>query len=145
MKTTILTLAALLSAGLALTPNQADAQGMRRRPAVRRDWAVRPLVVRTERESNAFRGWFERSAYRKNTNLKRNIQALDENLERLRGEASDSRPGVGRDELNRALGYARVIDRQITPRRKGPIVNREWDDLHRTLNQLARVYGVRPV
>ena len=145
-KTFGLALLVALAAG-ALFPAEARAQsGRRYRPVpVRQDRAVRPLVVRTERESNAFRAWFARSPYRREKALKRNIQNMDESLERLRSRASDGRPGVGRDELNRALNQARVIDVRIAPRRQGYVVNREWNDLRRTLNDLARVYGVRGV
>lgn len=142
-----LALVATLAAGLALLPSDAQAQRWRRDrpPVARRDWTVRPLVVATERESNAFRAWFERSRFARERALKRNVQQMDEALERLRLRASDGRAGVGRDELNDALREARVIDRQIAPRRQGPAVNREWNDLRRTLNDLARVYGVRGV
>ncbi len=146
MTRTTLTLIAAFAAVATLVPSTASAQrGWRndRHPAVaRRDWVVRPLVVRTERESNAFRAWFERSSFRRDSGLKRNIQNMDEALERLRSKASDSRPGLGRDELNRALAQARIVDRKVSPRRQGRVANREWNDLRRTLNDLARVYGV---
>lgn len=151
MKRTTLTLIAALAAFATFVPATASAQrgGWRndhRRPAqVGKDWTVRPLVVRTERESNAFRAWFERSGSRRDRNLKDNVQKLDEALERLRSRASDGRPGVGKPELQRALNYARAIDRQINRQRQGRVTVREWNDLQRTLNGLARIYDVRGV
>ena len=149
MKSATLTLVAALAALTALMPATASAQRRwrnDRHPAVaQRDWVVRPLVVRSERESNAFRAWIERSPFRRDRGLKRSVQRMDENLEKLRSRASDGRPGIGRDELNRALSAARVVDDKIAPRRQGVVVNREWNDLRRTLDNLARLYNVRGV
>ncbi|CAN5419760.1 hypothetical protein BH11ARM2_BH11ARM2_37860 [soil metagenome] len=136
-----LSLVALIATGVAFAPTQADAQSRRPAPA-RQEWRVRPLVVRTERESNAFRDWFERSAWRREAGLKANVQRLDESLERLRAKATDNRPGVGRDELKTALDYGRAINTRISRRNNAKVV-REWSDLRRTLNALARMYGLR--
>ncbi|RYG34746.1 hypothetical protein EON81_14710 [bacterium] len=147
-RNTALALVALLAAGLALAPVQAEAQyrrgGKNQGSHNRRQIQIRPLVVRTERESNAFRAWFERSDSRRDSNLKTNVQRLDETLERLRDRATDNRPGVGRDELQKALGYARTIDSRIFRARDRAAV-REWNDLRRTLNDLARAYGLRVI
>lgn len=134
-------------AGGTLLPADAQAQYGRRpgRSVRSADWIVRPLVNRTERESNAFRAWFERSGSRRDGGLKRNVQRLDEALERLRDRASDGRPGVGRPELERALVAARAVDGQIFRGRQGRVTVREWNDLQRTLNDLARLYRIRGV
>ncbi|RYG46319.1 hypothetical protein EON79_10445 [bacterium] len=145
-KNVALSLAALLAVGLAVLPAQAEAQSRRwgkGQPAQnRRQWQVKPLIVRVERESNSFRAWFERSDSRRDSNLKRDVQRLDESLERLRSRASDNRPGVGREDLQNALRYAQNIDRRIY-RSENRKTNREWSDLRRTLGDLARVYGLR--
>lgn len=146
-KIAALTLTVLSVLGAALAPSDASAQRRVYMPrnGVRRDWTVRPLVVRTERESNAFRAWFERSANRRDSVLIRNVQRLDESLERLRDRASDNRRGAGREELQSALTYARIIDRQMNRGTTRRVVVREWTDLRRTLNDLARLYNVRRV
>ena len=158
-RTIALTLAAVFAAGLTLIPTAAQAQFRTRRgdtysrpyPASR-DWVVRPSVVRAERESNAFRAWFERNYARLRLRrdrddrfLKSDVQSMDEAMERLRGRASDGRPGAGRDELQDALGHARTIDREIFRNRDARFTYREWLDLRDTLNGLARLYDVRGV
>lgn len=156
MKRTTLTLVAALAALVTLVPATASAQFRHRRDPrpmiVRHTWGVRPLVDRAERESNAFRAWFERNYDRRNLGryhdnrwLKGQIQDLDESMERLRSKADDRRPGVGREQLLQALSHARQIDREIRNDRDTRFTVGEWNDLRRTLNDLARLYDVRGV
>lgn len=159
-KNLTLAIAALAVVGAAL-PSTASAQVDTRRDrwdrydyrpgrGDRRDWVVRPLVVRVERESNSFRAWFEKNYDRRrlgrerdNRWLKNEIQGMDEALERLRSRASDSRPGIGREQLEDALNHARRIDDEIGRDRDTRFTLREWDDLRHSLDDLARLYRVR--
>lgn len=146
--------AAFVGVGI-LTPADAAAQ-RRYRPSydrpVRADWKVRPLVDRSERESNAFRKYFEShnakgrlGRYHDNRYLKDQIQGMDEAFERLRSRADDRRPGVGKEQLVDALNHARQIDREIYDARDTKRTIREWNDLRITLNRLADLYDVRGV
>ena len=118
----------------------------------RRDWQVRPAVDRAERQSNAFRHWYEKVYARRGfhrdgdaRDFKHDIQDMDEAMERLRHKADDRRPGVGRGELQDALRHARDIDREIGRDRDTRFTYREWQDLRDTLNDLARIYDLRGV
>ncbi len=161
-RTFALSLAALFAAGFALTPTDASAQvrtrrddgyydrGRDDRPV--RDWEVRPLVDRAERQSNSFRAWYEH-IYAKDRlghdpyahDFKRDIQHMDEAMERLRRKADDHRPGVGRDELREAIRWGSEIDREVGRNRDTRFTYREWEDLRGTLNDLAHLYDVRGV
>ena len=158
-KTLALSLAAPFVAALALVPIDAVAQVRTRRddgyfrwdrPA--RDWEVRPAVDRAERQSNAFRAWYE-STYRRDRmgrdprarDFKRDVQRMDEAMERLRRRADDRKPGIGREDLQEALGWATEIDREIGRDRDTRFTYREWQDLRDTLGGLARLYEVRGV
>ena len=160
-KTLALSLAALFVAGVALAPSDASAQVRTRRDdgyyqdrdyRPLRDWQVKPLVDRAERESNSFRAWYE-STYRRDRlgrdprarDFKHDIQRMDEAMERLRRKADDRKPGVGREDLQQALGWATEIDREITRDRDTRFTYREWQDLRDALNGLARLYEVRGV
>lgn len=159
-------LVALLAAGFALAPSSADAQVRTRRddgyyrrsdddfrwdrPV--RDWEVRPMVDRAERQSNAFRAWYEhiyaKDRLRHDPNardFKRDIQHMDEAMERLRRKADDHRPGIGRNELQDALSWAAEINREIGRDRDTRFTYREWEDLRNTLDDLAHLYQVRGV
>jgi hypothetical protein len=153
-----ITLAAISVAGVTLLPADANAQFRRRSPEYRRpvpanrDWVVRPLVNDAERESNSFRAWFERNYSRLHLGrerdsrwLKHEIQEMDESMERLRSRADDNRPGIGREDLVDAIAHARKIDGEILRDRDTRFTYREWTDLRRTLNDLARLYDVRGV
>ncbi len=154
-------LAALILAGIALAPTNAAAQVRPRRDDgyVRRDrdrptrgWEVRPMVDRAERQSNAFRAWYEH-IYAKDRlrhdpvahDLKRDIQRLDESMERLRRKADDHRPGIGREELRDAVRWGSEIDREIGRHRDTRFTYREWEDLRGTIDDLAHLYEVRGI
>lgn len=141
---------ATLLVGATLAPTDAQAQRGRRYGTPRRDWVVRPLVDSAERQSNAFRAYFEShdargrlGRFHDNKYLKNQIQDMDEAFERLRSKADDRRPGVGKPELQDALRHARMIDREVyfAPDTRKTI--REWNDLRITLNSLANLYDVR--
>ena len=147
---------ALLAAvvGGTLLPAKAEAQFRRRRNGdiVRADWTVRPLVDAAERQSNAFRQYFENNfakgrigRYHDNKFLKNHIQRMDEAIERLRSKADDRRPGIGKGELQQALAQARTVDREIYFAGDTRKTIREWTDLRATFNDLARLYRVRGV
>lgn len=146
-------LLATLVVGGALTPTEAHAQFWRIRhhhPVYRSDWTVRPLVDTTERQSNAFRDYFEHHVsdgrmgrYHDNQYLKAEIQRMDEAFERLRAKADDHRPGIGVGELQDALRHARLVDREIYFAGDSNRTIREWVDLRTSLNQLADLYQVR--
>lgn len=159
----VLTLAALVAAGLALLPASANAQFRTRRDGdrphtvvVRNDGDVLRFIARSERQSNAFRSWFERN-YKKlrlgkdrdNRWLKGQIQDLDEAMERLRKRTVDGRPmsryGNDREQMQDALNHARNIDREIFRERDTRFTYREWLDLRDTMNDLARLYDLRSV
>lgn len=117
-----------------------------------RDWEVRPSVDRAERQSNAFRAWYERIYSRQHFgrdqgahDYKRDIQRLDRSMERLRHKADDHRPGIGRDELRDALKWGREINREIGIDSDSRFTYREWRDLRDTLNTLADMYQVRGI
>jgi len=152
------TLIAFCVASVTLLPADANAQFRRRWPEYRRpvptnrDWVVRPLVNDAERESNSFRAWFERNYSRLHLGrerdsrwLKHEIQEMDEAMERLRARADDHRPGIGREDLVDAIAHARRIDSEILRDRDTRFTYREWTDLRRTLNDLARLYNVSGV
>lgn len=160
-KSLALTLAALIAAGLALAPSDAHAQfdtrrgdardGDRRsRDQDRRGRDPRDLVYDAERQSNAFRDWFEHN-YKKrrlgrdhdNRWLKGEIQGLDETMERLRARVNDR--DRSRDLVQDAMEHARRIDRELIldNDRDTRFSVREWVDLRITLDGLARAYGVR--
>lgn len=164
-------LAAAFVAGVALAPTQAQAQidtrrgdwDRRDRDWDRRDrdwdrndrnrrWSVESQVRQAERQSNAFRAWFERNYSRRrlgrehdNRWLKNEIQNLDEAMERLRGKADDNRPNQGRAQIEDALAHARRIDRELIfdRDRDTRFTIPEWVDLRVTLDGLARTYNVR--
>ncbi len=155
-----LSLATAVVASVALAPATAEAQVYTRRgdaydrPVPRRggDWVVRPLVDRAERQSNAFRHWYEKTYSRRHLgrdadarDFKHDIQRLDEAMERVRAKADDHRPGIGRDELRTAIVRAREIDREIGRDRDTRFTYREWSDLRDTLNDLARLYDLRGI
>lgn len=150
-----ISLAAVCVASVALLPADANAQFWHRRQEFRhpvpgnRDWVVRPLVNDAERESNSFRAWFEKNYSREhlgrdrdNRWLKHEIQSMDEAMERLRARADDNRPGIGREDLVDAISHARRVDDEILKDRDTRFTYREWADLRRTLNDLARLYEV---
>lgn len=157
----VLTLAALVAASLALAPSRADAQVDTRRrdryerplpPRDRRDWVVRPSVDRAERQSNGFRAWFENVYAHRHLghdpearDFKHEVQHLDEAMERLRSRADDHRPGIGRGELQDAIGHGRTVDRMILDDRRTRFAYDGWADLRATLNELARLYDVRGI
>lgn len=142
---------ATLLVGATLTPTDAQAQ-FRRRHAAHRDWVVRPLVDTAERQSNAFRAYFEShdssgrlGRFHDNQYLKQQIQGMDEAFERLRSKADDRQPGVGKPDLLEAIRYGRLVNREVyyAPDTRKTI--REWNDLRVTLNSLANLYGVRGI
>ncbi len=155
MKTKVnLGLAVLLTmvGGATLVPTDAQAQFWRPRHRVvyRSDWTVRPLVDTTERQSNAFRDFFEHHVadgrmgrYHDNQYLKSQIQEMDEAFERLRSKADDHRPGIGVGDLQNALKHARMVDREIYSAGDNNRTIREWSDLRGSLNALADLYQVR--
>lgn len=166
-KSFTLGLAALFASSLALAPSTASAQVNTRRgdayDRVRddrpfrwdrpvRDWEVRPSVDRAERQSNAFRAWYEHIYAKEHFgrdpgahDYKRDIQRLDQSMERLRRKADDHRPGIGRDELRDALKWGREINREIGVDSDSRFTYREWRDLRATLNSLADMYQVRGI
>ncbi|GEM_PF-3932315 len=116
------------------------------------DWSVRPLIDTAERQSDAFRAYFEShdarerlGRYHDDKYLKRQIQKMDEAFERLRGKADDHRPGLGKGELQKALDHARLVDREIYYASETNRTIREWTEPRGTFNDLARLYGVRGV
>ena len=143
---------ATLVVSATLAPSEAQAQFWRPRHRVvyAADWQVRPLVDTTERQSNAFRDFFEHHVsdgrmgrYHDNQYLKHQIQLMDEAFERLRAKADDHRPGIGVDDLRQALNHARQVDREIYFAGDSNRTIREWSDLRVSLNQLADLYQVR--
>ena len=143
---------ATLIAGVALAPTDAQAQFWRPRHRVMygAGWTVRPLVDTTERQSNAFRDFFEHHVadgrmgrYHDNQFLKAQIQRMDEAFERLRAKADDHQPGIGVEDLRQALNHARTVDREIYFAGDNNRTIREWSDLRVSLNQLADLYQVR--
>lgn len=179
MKTTkiVVTLAAMMMASLALIPAEASAQINTRRPdwgdrdrgrdydrgRRNNDWgwdrdrdsrgrSLEALARRTERESNAFRDWFERN-YRSrrlgrsqdNRWLKNEIQQLDEAMERTRRRADDRNPDRGRRDFQDAMDHARRIDRELIfdNDRDTRFTNRPWVELRLTMDRLARIWNVR--
>lgn len=155
-KSLVFTLAAVFAASLALAPASALAQFRTRRDDGYRDDRrddrrdLRGLVVDAERQSNAFRAWFERNYDRRrlgrehdNRWLKGEIQDLDETMERLRGRAGDR--DRARDLVGEAMDHARRIDRELVlgGDRDTRFTVREWVDLRLTLDSLARAYNVR--
>ena len=156
-------LTALLTVA-ALAPRDAAAQiDTRRGDRYSRTWdrnedrdlrgsSIETLARRTERESNAFREWFERNyrsrrlgRSRDNRWLKGEIQSLDEAMERVRSHADDRRPERGRSDVEDAMDHARRIDRELIfdNDRDTRFTNRPWVDLRLTLDRLARAYNVR--
>lgn len=170
-KNLTLGLAAAFAAALALAPATASAQIDTRRgdygrgdygrdrddrpfrwDRATRDWEVRPAVDRAERQSNAFRAWYEHIYAREHFgrdpgahDYKRDIQRLDQSMERLRRKAGDHRPGIGRDELRDALKWGREVNREIGVDSDSRFTYREWRDLRDTLNTLADMYQVRGI
>ena len=147
-----LALLATLVVGGALAPSNAQAQFWhpRHRAVYGADWTVRPLVDTTERQSNAFRDFFEHHVsdgrmgrYHDNQYLKHQIQLMDESFERLRDKADDHRPGIGVGDLQDALKHARMVDREIYFAGDNNRTIREWSDLRYSLNSLASLYQVR--
>lgn len=166
---------AFLVAGLAFAPSTASAQVDTRRGDWRdrnRDWdrdrdrnrgrgrydrdnrygSIESIARRTERESNAFRAWYERNYSRHrlsrsqdNRWLKREIQGLDEAMERVRRRASDNNPNRGRSDFEDAMNHARRIDRELIfdRDRDARATIPEWIDFRVSLDALARAYGVR--
>ena len=164
-------LAAFAVAGLSLFPADAHAQIDTRRGGVSRydqdrsrdrDWdrrddrrgpSIETLAKRTERESNAFRDWFERQYRnrrlgrdRDGRSLKAEVQSLDEAMERVRHRA-DGNSTRGRKDFEDAMAHARRIDRELVFERDRDtrFTTREWIDLRLTLDSLARAYGVRRI
>lgn len=140
--------------------DQRDRDRDRDRGRDRRNYNIESLARRTERESNSFRDWFERNNSRRrmgrsqdNRWLKNEIQNLDEALERVRRKADDRRPERGRSDMQDAMEHARRIDRELVVGGVlGGVLGRdrdtrytvqEWVDFRRTLDDLARAYGVR--
>jgi len=162
------TLAAIaaLAVGLAVLPSDASAQIRTRRDddyrwnrRDRRDYNIESLARRTERESNSFRDWFEHNysrgrlgRSRDNRWLKNEIQNMDEALERVRRRADDRHPERGRSDMEDAMDHARRIDRELVTDtvlgglgrdRQTRNTVPEWIDFRRTLDDLARAYGIR--
>lgn len=158
-------LAAFAVAGLSLFPADAHAQiDVRRggdfrydrdrdRRDDRRGPSIETLAKRTERESNAFRDWFERQYRnrrlgrdRDGRSLKAEVQDLDEAMERVRRRA-DGNSTRGRKDFEDAMAHARRIDRELVFERDRDtrFTTREWIDLRLTLDSLARAYGVRRI
>ena len=167
-KDTLAILVAALVAIAAIAPQDAASQIDTRRDTRNsrdrdRDWnwdrdrdargrSIESLAKRTERESNAFRAWFERNydarrlgRSRDNRWLKNEIQNLDEAMERVRRRADDRRPDRGRKDFEDAMGHARRVDRELIfdNDRDTRFTNRPWVELRLTLDRLARVYNVR--
>jgi hypothetical protein len=162
-RTYIFSLAAALSVAAILAPNLASAQVNTRRDDYRRDRddrsdrrdrrdGIETLARRTERDSNSFRAWFERNYSRRrlgrerdNRWLKHEIQELDEAMERVRGKADDRNRDRGLRDFENAMDHARRIDRELIfdNDRDTRFTVPEWIQFRRTLDDLARAYGVR--
>lgn len=150
-----LALLVTLGGGFVLS-SEAQAQGRRRGPVVRRpavvrsNAQVRTLVDRAERNSNALRNSFERDFNRYNLNripvgerAKQNVQQLDESFERLRDVADDRNVINGRDEMRKVVREAEDVDRIFSRNRQiASTVRGQWNRLRDDINQLARIYGI---
>lgn len=162
-RTFVFSFAAALSVAAILAPSLASAQVNTRRDDYRRDRddrddrrdrreSIETLARRTERDSNSFRAWFERNYSRRrlgrerdNRWLKREIQQLDEAMERVRAKADDRNRDRGLRDFEDAMDHARRIDRELIfdNDRDTRFTTPEWVQFRRTLDDLARAYGVR--
>lgn len=160
---TVFSLAAALAVAAVMAPSFASAQVNTRRDDYRRDrddrgdrrdyrGSIESLARRTERDSNSFRAWFERNYSRRrlgrerdNRWLKHEIQELDEAMERVRAKADDRNRDRGRRDFENAMDHARRIDRELIfdNDRDTRFTVPEWIDFRRTLDDLARAWGVR--
>ena len=111
------------------------------RPTVVYQNAFTGDVTYAERTVNDFRADYEK---RKGDplDIKRDVQRLDETMERLRSEAEHF-GGVtlrGSDLMRDALRYEDHIDRRFRDGDDG--MARDWNDVRRLLDRLARTYRV---
>lgn len=98
-------------------------------------------VTYAERLANDFRAAYERRG--DSLGIKRDVQRMDEALERMRGEAEAYGDVTfrGSELLRDALDHAETIDRRLGSS-EGELGER-WHDVRRVLDRLAQTYRVR--